>query len=82
MDEEKLASISVDQKTIEDDFFDYSKVVVKKPWGYEYLIYQNDSVAVWVLFISKGYQTSMHCHPKKKTTLIVLSGKAVLHRVP
>lgn len=58
-----------------NDFYDYSKVVVKKPWGYEYLIYQNDTVAVWILYLKSGAQTSMHCHPNKKTSLIVLDGE-------
>jgi mannose-6-phosphate isomerase-like protein (cupin superfamily) len=49
--------------------------IVEKPWGYEYLAYQNDDVALWVLHIRKGQSTSMHCHPRKTTGLIVLSGK-------
>ena len=53
---------------------DYSRVVVRKPWGYEYLTYQSKDVAVWILHLKKGHQTSMHCHPKKKTSLIVLDG--------
>lgn len=75
-DEEELRKIMIDPNTQIDDYFDYSKVVVKKPWGYEYLIYQNGIVAVWILYIKKGFQTSMHCHPNKKTSLIVLSGEA------
>lgn len=66
------------QKTIEGkarDTFDYKNVVVKKPWGYEYLLFENDFVAIWILHLKKGHGTSMHCHPKKKTSLIVLSGK-------
>ena len=77
MDRKKLEEIKIDKSAIEDDFFDYSKAVVKKPWGYEYLIYQNGLVAVWILYIKKGFETSMHCHPHKKTSLIVLSGEAV-----
>ena len=73
-DSEELEKILVDQEMIKDDFFDYSKVVVRKPWGYEYLIFQNDFVAIWVLFIKDGAQTSMHCHLNKKTSLIVLEG--------
>lgn len=61
----------------EDDFYDYSRVVVQKPWGYEYLIFQNEGVAVWILYIKAGFQTSMHCHPGKRTSLVVLSGQAV-----
>ena len=48
----------------------------RKPWGYEYLIYQNDEVAIWHLFINKWDSTSMHCHPSKKTGLLVLCGGA------
>ncbi len=57
--------------------FDFSNVIVKKPWGYEYLMYQNDNVSIWILHIKSGCLTSMHCHINKKTALIVLSGEAV-----
>ena len=46
---------------------DYSNIKVKKPWGSEYLIYQNNDIAVWLLKIIKGQNTSLHCHPIKKT---------------
>ncbi|MGD9129856.1 MAG: hypothetical protein PVJ09_05210 [Candidatus Woesebacteria bacterium] len=59
----------------EDDAFDYRQMVVNKPWGYEYLMYQNDYVAIWILNLKKNHGTSMHCHPQKKTSLVVLSGK-------
>jgi quercetin dioxygenase-like cupin family protein len=59
------------------DDFDYKGVVVNKPWGYEYLMYENPFVAVWILFIKKSYSTSMHCHPTKKTSLLVVRGKVV-----
>ncbi|MEI7450852.1 MAG: hypothetical protein WCJ75_14635 [Desulfomonile sp.] len=55
----------------------YDNVVVVKPWGYEFLVYQNDQVAIWFLHLEKEHATSMHCHPKKKTALIVLSGQAL-----
>ncbi len=53
-------------------------VVVHKPWGYEYLVYQNGKVAIWYLRINSGEATSLHCHPRKKTGLILLSGEAVV----
>jgi mannose-6-phosphate isomerase-like protein (cupin superfamily) len=56
---------------------DYRDRVVLKPWGHEYLILQNEHVAVWFLHIKSGHSTSMHCHPQKKTCLIVLSGSAL-----
>ena len=54
----------------------YDKTVVKKPWGYEYLAYENDKVGLWFLYIAKDQQTSMHCHPNKTTGLILLDGEA------
>ncbi len=69
--------IAIDPLTQADDHFDYSKAVVKKPWGYEYLMYQNEHVAVWILYIKEGFQTSLHCHPNKKTSLVMLSGTAI-----
>lgn len=58
------------------EHIDYSKVMVKKPWGYEYLIFSNQDVAVWVLSMHGGAKTSLHAHPRKKTGLIVLAGDA------
>lgn len=55
---------------------DYSDVLVKKPWGYEYLAFDNGQVAIWILHIARKRKTSLHCHPKKSTGLIVLSGSA------
>ena len=56
----------------------YDKTIVKKPWGYEYLAYENDKVGLWFLYIAKDQQTSMHCHPNKTTGLILLDGEAEL----
>ena len=53
----------------------YDKTIVKKPWGYEYLAYENDKVGLWFLYIAKDQQTSMHCHPNKTTGLILLDGE-------
>lgn len=55
---------------------DYQNVIVRKPWGYEYLMYQNDQVGVWFLSIRQDARTSLHCHPNKKTGLILLAGEA------
>ena len=55
---------------------DFSKLVVNKPWGNEYLMYSNPSVEIWNLFIGYNKATSMHCHPNKKTILVILDGKA------
>ena len=55
---------------------DFAGVVVNKPWGYEYLMFQTPEVSIWMLYIKKGHSTSMHCHPKKKTSLLLILGEA------
>jgi mannose-6-phosphate isomerase-like protein (cupin superfamily) len=52
---------------------------VKKPWGFEYLLYQNKDVAIWYLHIDPDQMTSLHAHPNKKTGLVLLSGLARVH---
>ena len=52
----------------------YYNKLVKKPWGSEYLIYENKNIAAWFLNISHNKATSLHCHPLKKTGFILLDG--------
>lgn len=56
---------------------DFSRALVHKPWGKEYLMYGNNESEVWGLFIRNQRSTSMHCHPQKQTTLMILSGRAL-----
>ena len=69
---------SVPLATLGEDF-NYSKVIVKKPWGYEYLVFENEYVAIWMLHIVRKRKTSTHCHPNKKTGLILLHGSATFY---
>lgn len=55
---------------------DWMRYVVRKPWGTEYLMYRNDFVEIWRLTVNAGQQTSLHCHPNKKTALIMVDGNA------
>jgi mannose-6-phosphate isomerase-like protein (cupin superfamily) len=57
---------------------DIKDCVVPKPWGYEYLFFENQKLGIWFLNINGKQKTSLHCHPNKKTGLIVLNGKANL----
>lgn len=52
--------------------------IVLKPWGYEYLLYATPSVELWYLRIEPDQRTSMHCHPTKKTGLVVLKGRGTI----
>jgi acetolactate synthase I/II/III large subunit len=66
-------------KNQEMESFDFSNVIVKKPWGYEYLVFKNDWVAIWLLHIVRKRKTSMHSHPNKTTGLMLLSGNATFY---
>ena len=52
----------------------YNKIV-KKPWGKEYLIFQNNVVDIWLLSIEPGKNTSLHCHPTKKNWINIVGWK-------
>lgn len=73
-DNKKLNSYNY-QHDFTDSVEEFKNIVVKKPWGYEYLFYENKDVAIWILFLEASNSTSMHCHPAKRTSLIVLSGE-------
>jgi len=76
LDEEKIKETKSSQNKELDDF-DFSKVIVRKPWGHEYLFYRGNGLAMWILHIKNGSMTSMHCHIDKTTVLIVLSEKVL-----
>ena len=55
----------------------YRDRVVLKPWGHEFLLFENELVGIWFLRVTKDHATSMHCHPRKQTSLTLLSGSAL-----
>jgi mannose-6-phosphate isomerase-like protein (cupin superfamily) len=65
------------QVNLQANTFDYTQCVVNKPWGYEYLWHQDEQVAIWFLYLSQGKETSLHCHAKKRTSLLLVNGKAI-----
>lgn len=48
--------------------------MIRKPWGHEYRIYADQFYDIWKLSINPGQSTSLHCHPRKETVLVVLRG--------
>jgi quercetin dioxygenase-like cupin family protein len=51
---------------------------VPKPWGREYLCWESEECAIWVLELDKNKSTSFHCHTEKNTGLVVLEGEVNL----
>ena len=52
----------------------YLDSIVKKPWGWEYRIYADNFYDMWKLSLLPRQATSLHCHPRKETALLCLSG--------
>lgn len=57
----------------------FRNVVVPKPWGFEFLAFESEDVALWTLHIRQGERTSMHAHPKKSTGYVLLRGTVKLN---
>ena len=57
---------------------EHRSVVVKKPWGNEFLVYENENLGIWCLTVDPERRTSLHCHPKKNTGFVVLNGSVCL----
>ena len=51
-------------------------LMVKKPWGEEYIICKTNKSATWHLKINTRKKTSLHSHPNKKTGFLILKGTA------
>ncbi len=49
-----------------------------KPWGYEKMIILTDKYMVKELYIKKGYETSMHYHPRKDETMHIMYGQGYI----
>ncbi len=81
LDHKKTGSESSENNKPPAEDTNYDNIIVKKPWGYEYLAFENEHVAIWVLQIVRKRKTSMHCHPRKKTSLILLQGQALFHHM-
>ena len=67
---------SQDKVILNSDELNYAKVL--KPWGYEYLFYQDKEMAIWLLHIKAGAATSLHCHLEKETTMYVIQGNVIV----
>ena len=75
-DENQLKTITYDEENIKNLNHNFKNLVVKKPWGYEYLFFTSPELSIWILKILNNQKTSMHCHKGKKTSLILLEGEA------
>jgi len=54
----------------------YDNNVVKKPWGFEYVLFRNKKLCITYLNIDPKGSTSLHSHILKKTGFLVIEGSA------
>jgi rfaE bifunctional protein nucleotidyltransferase chain/domain len=73
---EEEQNLTKDIKKNKGEYVDFFGNIYEKPWGYEYLAYQNDDIGIWILNIDKEQKTSLHCHFSKDTLLFCLKGCA------
>ena len=59
-------------------FVNYKNKICKKPWGYEFIIYNNKKVGIWFLKIEKDHKTSLHMHYNKDTLLLTYKGTGII----
>lgn len=76
--ERLLARTTVERErpgSAEDRYLDH---LIGKPWGFEFRVYDDALIDIWMLSIKAGTRTSMHCHPRKDTVLLCVSGHGEL----
>jgi mannose-6-phosphate isomerase-like protein (cupin superfamily) len=56
----------------------YENCVVLKPWGYEFKLFDNGKISIWMLNIEPGQGTSVHCHFSKCARFIPIAGVVVV----
>lgn len=59
----------------------YENMIIKKPWGYEFIFYNHSLISGWVLYMNTSCKTSLHFHKDKDTPMIILKGHVILHTI-
>ena len=73
-EEKKICKESLIGKRQNSKKIDYFNKINDKPWGKEYFVFQNKYIGIWILHVNCNQETSLHCHFKKDTILIPLTG--------
>ena len=73
-EEKDICNNSENSKRNNSAKINYLNKVNDKPWGKEYLAFQNKEIGIWILHVNKNQETSLHCHFKKDTILVPLTG--------
>jgi mannose-6-phosphate isomerase-like protein (cupin superfamily) len=66
-----LRSLTVAPRTAQPK--SYSNLLVPKPWGFEFQLFDNRACCIWVACLKPGHAVSMHCHQRKQAAFLPLS---------
>lgn len=78
MDIHALNQAGVSPAVLRDCGTNWLGKIVQKPWGEEVEVYHSGAASIWRLTLNAGCETSMHCHPRKDTVLVVEVGECVV----
>lgn len=73
IEEQQICNNYIYKNRSNSEKINYHNKVFEKPWGKEYMIYQNDYIGIWILHINENCETSLHCHFNKDTLLIPMT---------
>lgn len=73
---EKLKQRNILQNT---QPFTYKNKIVQKPWGFEFVAFEKEDIALLCLHMNVNKSTSLHCHEKKDTAFIIAQGNVCIH---
>jgi mannose-6-phosphate isomerase-like protein (cupin superfamily) len=69
------------KKSKKTEDVDFTKSAVIKPWGFEYLCFENEHLDIWEFHLNPQESTSFHCHPGKDALKVLLEGQVELRTV-
>lgn len=68
-------------KIVDQPFKTYRNLVVKKPWGFEFVSCEMENLTLLVLHLKNNQSTSLHTHFLKDTPMILAQGKLTIETV-
>ena len=77
-DHKRLTELQLNHEALAADGKDYAGQMVVKPWGSEKSVRSTEHFDAWSLSINPGHETSLHCHLRKTTVLMVERGRILL----
>jgi mannose-6-phosphate isomerase-like protein (cupin superfamily)/GTP:adenosylcobinamide-phosphate guanylyltransferase len=66
------------EEKLKQEFESYKRLIVLKPWGYEFVCCEMDNLSLLVLHIKNGHSTSLHAHSNKDTPMLLAQGSLVI----